>query len=377
MDSKSVMKLSRSIRIMFGVVGVALLVFLIRSVGPRRLTENIHLLGWGWLAILGLGGVSHVVKTWAWQFTFDRRYATIPFRRLLGVRLAGEGISQLTVAGQVVGETTRALMLRSTVPLVGGASSVVLDRSLYLLTALLLMMVGALLSLVAPGLSPAVRVYEVFIVVVLVGFMLLAGMTFKRRWPVLSAALQALGRLSVMRAWAESRRAGVQEVETIIYSCCTGGGRALWFSLGLNLIGHALSVAEVYLILWFLGVNVTLLGAFFIEVLTKLVNLVGAIIPGNVGAYEGGNMIILHALGLSGATGLALAIARRLRGLFWAGIGLGVLLAHGLSRRPTVSIPEVGPLELESSSLNGTTKPCPESIHSRNTFSNQSFLPEG
>jgi phosphatidylglycerophosphate synthase/choline kinase len=58
-----------------------------------------------------------------------------------------------------------------------------------------------------------------------------------------------------------------------------------------------------------------------IEALTKLVNVIGNINPGNIGTFEGGNMLIGKLLGLNGAAGLALAVSRRLRSLFWAGVG--------------------------------------------------------
>jgi phosphatidylglycerophosphate synthase len=44
--------------------------------------------------------------------------------------------------------------------------------------------------------------------------------------------------------------------------------------------------------------------------------------PGNIGTYEGGTMLIGKMFGLSGATGLALGLSRRLRSLIWAAVGL-------------------------------------------------------
>ena len=341
-------------------LGVGLFAYLIWRVGPSRLAENIRTLGWGLLVIIGVGGLSHGVKTWAWRFTFDPEHRRIPFLHMLGVRLAGEAVSQLSFAGQVVGETTRALMIRSTVPMVKGVSSVVLDRGMYAVTGLLLIVVGALLSLSALRLSQAVQVYEIIIALGLVGFMLLIRVALRKRWPVLSAPLRALGRLGMMKTWTESKRTSIKEVETIIHAFYADARGAFWSSFGLNLFGHALSVSEVYLVLWFLGVNPTLLGAFFIEVLTKVVNIAGTIIPGNVGAYEGGNMIILHALGLSSATGLTLAIARRLRGLAWAGVGLVILLGFGFRMKPGTAGAGAEKNRGEQNQFSlGVTKKCP------------------
>src|SRR5262249_14495240 len=59
---------------------------------------------------------------------------------------------------------------------------------------------------------------------------------------------------------------------------------------------------------------------------TKLLNAAGNLNPGNIGAYEGGNVLIGKIFSLSSATGLALAFARRLRLLFWTAVGVGWLV---------------------------------------------------
>ncbi len=90
---------------------------------------------------------------------------------------------------------------------------------------------------------------------------------------------------------------------------------------------------EVYLILWLMGAKVSSFAALAIEALTKLVNVVGAFNPGNIGTYEGGNMLIVRMFGLSGAAGLTLAFTRRLRAIFWAAVGGLCLVAFAKSRK--------------------------------------------
>jgi hypothetical protein len=92
-------------------------------------------------------------------------------------------------------------------------------------------------------------------------------------------------------------------------------------SLMLNLLWHAMAVLEVYFILRFMGAGVGLVGAFGMEGLTKMINLVGALSPGNLGTYEGGNMLIANLFGVTGTAGLTLALCRRARSIFWAAVG--------------------------------------------------------
>lgn len=91
--------------------------------------------------------------------------------------------------------------------------------------------------------------------------------------------------------------------------------------LALNIACHGTAIFEVYILLRFMEARSGLLIALVLEALTKLVNVVGALSPGNVGTYEGGNMIIARLFLIPSAAGLTMALCRRARILFWAAIG--------------------------------------------------------
>jgi hypothetical protein len=79
-----------------------------------------------------------------------------------------------------------------------------------------------------------------------------------------------------------------------------------------------------------------LVQALILEALTKLINVIGIFNPGNVGTYEGGNMILAKLIGASSATGLTLSLCRRARSLFWstiAGLCLITILTSNKSPR--------------------------------------------
>jgi hypothetical protein len=56
-------------------------------------------------------------------------------------------------------------------------------------------------------------------------------------------------------------------------------------------------------------------------------------IPGSIGALEGGNVAIFAAFGLGGGVGLSYTLVRRLREITWAVVGMIALAA--LSGRPS------------------------------------------
>ena len=129
------------------------------------------------------------------------------------------------------------------------------------------------------------------------------------------------------RAWLEKREHLVVSIEQRLFNFHRDSPRAFWACLGLNLVTHIAALLEIFVVLLLLGFNIGVFGALIFEALTKLVNVVGLFNPGNIGTYEGGNLLIARMFRLGADTGLVVAVARRIRSSFWAAIGALCLLA--------------------------------------------------
>jgi len=311
---------------------VLLLTFLIRRAGPTKLLESIAALGWGLGLVIALGGVSHVLKTWAWRLTLLDEKHHVSFVKMLGLRLGSEAVGQFGALGQVFGETLRVSLLSSTLPLANGIASVTLDRAFFVLTAAMVSAAGLGAAVTLWPLPHHLAIYAWLFVSVLIGLVLLAALAVRKRWAVVSGTALTFGRIRYFSNWIERRRSLIHAVEHKLLNFYHHTPGAFWSSLLLNLACQSLAIGEVYLILWLMGAKVGFVVALAVEALTKLINLLGVFNPGNVGTYEGGNMLIAERLGLSGASGLTLGLARRVRAIFWAAVG-GVCLCLLSKRR--------------------------------------------
>jgi len=82
------------------------------------------------------------------------------------------------------------------------------------------------------------------------------------------------------------------------------------------------------------------LTAFLFETANRLITVVFKFVPLRLGVDEAGSAIFAPLIGLSPKTGIALAIIRKLRMLFWAIAGGILLVREGLSGRArSVQIP--------------------------------------
>jgi phosphatidylglycerophosphate synthase len=313
------------LRILIAALGTGLFAYLVWRAGPSKLLADVVALRWGVVLIIVLAGCSHLAKTWAWALMLGDGKQRVPFSRLFALRLGAEAIGQLGIVGQTFGDSIRISYLRSEVPAARGVSSVSLDRGLFLVTGTVVVIVGITTAALVLPLPHALGRFAGIFVVVLCGFLLSTALVVHRRWPVLSGTTVSLGRLSFFRNWVDKNWRLIHSVENMLFDFYHQTPRAFWASFALNLACHVMAVGEVCLIVYFLGARIGFLSALAIEALTKLVNALGNLNPGNIGTYEAGNVLIGKMFGLSTAAGLALGLSRRVRALFWAAVG-GVVL---------------------------------------------------
>jgi phosphatidylglycerophosphate synthase len=310
------------LRVLAISMGALLFAYLVWRAGPAKLRENIVTLAWGFTWVIALTGISHVVRTWAWRITLGDHREKIAFSRLFGLRLGAEAAGQLGILGQTFGDSFRVSQLNSLMPMATGLASVTLDRGLYIVTSIMVTIAGILTALFMISLPHAVRLYAALFAFALITVLLLVLIAARKRWPVFSSSARVIGRIPSLKNWIEKEYLLIQSVETRLFEFHHHTPKAFWSSFCLNLASHCIAILEVCLVLSLMGIKIGFLSALVIEALTKLVNVIGNANPGNIGTYEGANMLIGKMFGLSGATGLALAVTRRLRSLFWAGVGI-------------------------------------------------------
>jgi hypothetical protein len=98
----------------------------------------------------------------------------------------------------------------------------------------------------------------------------------------------------------------------------------------LDLLYHAFAVLEVFLTLeWLLGDrSPTLAQAIVFEALNRVLTVAFKFVPFRVGVDEAFTGALAPVLTLNPAAGVTLAVVRKVRNLFWAGVGLIFVATH-------------------------------------------------
>ena len=309
--------------------GIAGLVFIIYFVGVDAILEPMRRIGWGFFWIVALNGARHYLRAVNLYVAVPRSERTFGVRHALSARLAGETINTIAFTGPVLGDAAKAAMLQRKIPLEHSATAVIIDAIIYYVTSLMLILAGAIVVLYAFGAGVAVNVALVALVLfsaaVFVGVWLVVRNDFK---PVSWLIKKIEGRWFCPKVLVR-KRDDIYDVECNVVQFYDDRPRAFSILVGIILLTHFLSVCEAYIAMRMLGSDVTWANAFIVESLTKAVNFVFFLIPGTVGAYEGGNSLIFTMLGYSAGAGVALALVRRGAILFWTAVGGIILMWRG------------------------------------------------
>lgn len=305
--------------------GVGLLIYVVRRVGVQLIFDALTQIGFGFFALLSIIALRHVFRTFSMRIAVPPELRRFNFWQAFTARIGGEAVTFLTFTGPLLGEATKAALLRKRVPLVSGVQALVIDNLLYNLSVALFILSGACVMLVAYDLPDAARFALLGIAAASSLTLAAVALAVNRRMMPLTGIVDALVRMGLKRKLFAERRGQVHRLETNVYGFYHKRRGAFFAMVGLDLLAHTSSVLEVYVTLRLLGFRPSAEAPYVIESLTKVINFAFGFIPATIGVYEGGTELILRSLGFAAATGVTLALVRKAGTLFWVALGLVIL----------------------------------------------------
>ncbi|MFI5364068.1 MAG: lysylphosphatidylglycerol synthase domain-containing protein [Candidatus Binatia bacterium] len=315
----------------FLVGGLALLIFLLRELGTASVLANLRLVGWGVALIVGQEILAYLANTLGWLAAFPSPRPRIALPQLLGARIAGDAINYVTPTATLGGEFVRTRFLRGQASGTSIVASVAVAKLAQTVGQIVFVVLGLALILNDTPLPPGIRHGLLAGLVVFSALALV--LFFAQRRGMFAPILRLVQRLGLSGRLPELTRR-VQHLDEEIARIHGDANGGFLLSSASFLVGWMLGIVEIYLILWFLHVPVSVQRALTIEVLSVAIDGMLFFVPAKLGTQEGGKVLIFTLLGLDPAKGLALGILRRIRELTWAGIGLLILSRQQLAARP-------------------------------------------
>ena len=309
---------------------LVLFAYFVKRAGVREIAEGIRRLGGGFLLILLISGSRHVVRSVAWTLCLEPPHR-LRFADALRARLMGDAIGNLLPLGSfVVAEPAKPALIRDRLPLIEGFSSLLIENVFYSLSVVTLISAGMLALLLSFSLTKGLRLASVITVAVIVAVIALGVWLVWRQVRFISSAAAFLHRRGLNRKWI----AKAQTVEDRVYGFYQRNGSRFLPILLLEACFHLAGVTEIYVGLHFISAHPpTLFTAFVLESVNRVITMAFKFVPLRMGVDEAGTAKISQVLQYGEAVGVTLAIVRKGRDLFWAGVGMALLAHRGWSLR--------------------------------------------
>jgi len=311
------------------LAGTLLLISLIRGIGAERLLADLLDFGWGLAAVIALELVIDGCNTLGWRRTLEDS-AAIGFLRLFWIRLAGTAINQLTPTATVGGEFVKGTFLRPVMGTAATVASLIAARMSYAVAQAALVLIGlaAILTRLQDSTELAIGVVTGF-TVTLAGVLIFIALQRRGLFAALARGATRLRLRATLVARIERGGAALDAQLRALYR-----DRPLAFvaSVGWHFVGQLIGLVQLWCILRWLHAPAPLMTCLAIEAFAIVADSAMFFVPARVGVQEGGRVLIFTALGMSAATGLAVAVIIRLAQLASAALGLAAYA--GLSRQP-------------------------------------------
>lgn len=315
------------IKYLFLLVALVFLVLFLMEIDSGLCWEQLSLIGFGMIPILLVSFLAYLFATMAWQLCYYAILDTTAFRRLKSffiIRQIGESLATINPTGVVGGDALKyVLMGTAGFDKDKSILSLSLLRVLTIISFILLLFACLLLLVLNNNFFDSFNLLFLALLLLSVFTYALTRFLFSSKLWLYRTSVVALNLFRVKKT-----KAFLNKIATLNKSTSKArhlGNTVLFFALILLMLHWLFGAVEFLLILHYLGYSISLFDAFVLEIGTSFARSLMSFIPGQIGVEEYSNKLFLEMVGVN-ANGvwIAVSIVRRIRQLFW--IGLGVVL---------------------------------------------------
>lgn len=330
--SPSSLKYLRSIGIFLSFLGIGLFAYFVYSVGVNEILEGITKIGFGGFGvILFLYLLRICVRASAWKLSVYEPYK-LKFSDTFQAVIIGEAVSSIIPLGILASGTSKAVAVSNRIPLVAGLSSVATENLFYTFVTSLFIISGAI-AFVFNYQQDSSWIWTIYpLIGGIFAFLTFIFLMLLRQWHLASRTCEWIYDKGFLRGILENGRLHVRLFENLIFSFYRRYPQRFAPIAMFQIFYHAIGIAEVWFILSRISDAVpTFYSAFLLESVSRVVTIAFKLIPFAIGVDEASSQFISENLALGVAVGVTLAILRKGRTLFWAIIGILIILFRGLT----------------------------------------------
>ncbi len=299
----------KRIELLLGASGLALLAFVAARVGWADLIHQLEAVRAGLLILITLSFARLALQTISWSVALRAQGVPASIFELAGIRLASQAIGYLSVFGPAISEPMKLRLLRKHQD--AGIVATLADTGTYGFAACLFGIIGCICSgLVIVNPEHLIPLY-------VLGAILVAGFALLLRSnPVIAPLIRILG--ARCPRWLKDGERIEVGVRRFWRQYPSKTHLMFWLDLGCQV----LFAGDIVAIFWCLGIPFHALTILALETASRAGRMIAGCMPARLGVDEAGAAAAFAALGLPTASGIILALSRRLRDLLGCVLGM-------------------------------------------------------
>jgi putative membrane protein len=296
------------------------MIYLIIDSGAAQVAHAMLVIGWGLIPITLFHLVPFTLSALAWRQLLPAA-SSPPTATVIWIRWIRESINSLLPVASVGGDvaSTRLIHLRG-VPGAQAASSVIVDTTVGVGTQVIFVVSGVALLLMRSTDRNSLLVAGAVLLAMGALFVGIAAFVFLQHRGLVAGSAKFARRLMPGK-WLSAVAARASTVDDSVMAAYRNGPVMLRASL-LRLVGWAAGTGEVWLVMQSLGQPIGVTDAYILESLGSGVRAATFMVPGALGALEGGYILFGAIFGLPPDTALAISLSKRVRELAFGVPGL-------------------------------------------------------
>ena len=315
----------RPIAVIGTVAGVVLFIYTLQAAGPREILRQLREIGFGFIVVLALSAIRMAVRAKAWSLCVEDT-ERFTFGQAFKAYITGDAVGNVLPLGPLASEGTKALLIRRNIATSAAFSSVVLENIFYSISVAIMVMVGTLAFLL--GYRPTNAALTITLALGAVAIVSVIAV-----WWLMRSQPRLLSRFL--------KHDAVRDAEDRIFRFSETRPKYVWQILLLQFTFHVAAVLEIYFLLRLLigHTERTLLMAIVLGTVERLIMVIFKFVPLRLGVDHAGSGGIAEVIGVGIPVGVTIATVRTARNLFWAAVGLAMLMRSTRKRPAEISRP--------------------------------------
>lgn len=322
------MKKAKIAKNIFFILGALALGIMVYSIGLDNIWRDMKQTGWWYIPIIGMWIIVYTINTLSlYVIVRDGSQETkkIGFLKLFKLTISGFAINYITPFGLMGGEPYKIIELQPHLGIQKSTSSVLLGTMMRVVAHFIFWMVSIpLLLFLVPVLSDSVEIGIIITTGTTFLLLLWAYRIYTRggvnRALIISSRLPFIGKK--IKAYRNGNQEKISQMDELISDLYKNRKRDFFLSLSFEFIARILVCVEVILMMQAIKQPISFGESVLIESLQSLFSNLFFFMPMQMGAREGGFVIVYGMLSIPLAYGVFVSICKRIRELFWTLIGV-------------------------------------------------------